>query len=96
LGREDFHEAAREMIEFIRSRNVAMQRGRIELRQNVDAPEAGIDAIGNWDVHKPVFSGERHSGLGAVFRQRKQPRALPAAHDDAKDFADVDGLAACV
>ena len=78
---------------FVSARNVAVQRSRIELCQNVNAPEAGIDAIGNGDVHEPVFSRERHRGFGAVFRQRKQPRALAAAHDDTENLAGVESLA---
>ena len=72
---------------------MAVQRRGIELRQNVDAAEAGVDAVRDRDVHEPVFARERHGGLGAVLRQRKQPRALAAAHDDAEDFAGVGGLA---
>ncbi len=94
LRREDFHEpAAGKFVELVGARDVAVQRGRIELCQNVDAPEAGVDAVGDRDVHEPVFAGERHGGLGAVLRQRKQPRALAAAHDDAENPAGVGGLA---
>ena len=93
LRREDFHEAAGEMVELIGVRNVAVQRGGIELRQNVDAPEAGVDAVGDRDVHEPVFARERHGGFGAVLGQWKQPRALAAAHDDAEHLARVGGLA---
>ena len=70
-----------------------VQRGGIELRQNVNAPEAGVDAVGDGDVHQPVFAGEGHGGLGAVLCQRKQPGALATAHDDAENLADVGGLA---
>ena len=94
LRREDFHEpAAGKFVELVGARNVAVQRGRIELCQNVNAPEAGVDAVGDRDVHEPVFAGERHGGLGAVLRERKQPRALAAAHDDAENLAGVGGLA---
>ena len=96
LRREDFHEAAGKLVEFIRPRNVAVQRGGIELRQNVNAPEAGVDAVGNRDVHQPVFAGQRHGGLGALLGEREQARALPAAHDDGEDVADIDGLATAV
>ena len=96
LRREDFHKAARELVEFVRARNVPVQRRGIELRQNVNAPEAGVDAVGDRDVHEAVFSGERHGGFGAVFGQRKQARALAAAHDDAENFAGVARLPAGV
>ena len=94
--REDFHEAARKEVEFIRARNVAVQRGGIELRQNVNAPESGVNAVGNRDVHQPVFAGQRHGGLRALLGQREQPRALASAHDNGENVADIDGLAAAV
>ena len=69
-----------------------MQRRGIELRQHINAPQAGVDAVGNGDVNEPVFAGERHRGLGAFLRQRKEARALATTHDDGKDVAGVDGL----
>jgi hypothetical protein len=82
LRRQDFHKTAREMVKFICARNMPVQRRGIKLRQNVDAPEPGIDAVGNRDVHQPVFSRQRHRWLGAVLGQRKEPRALATPHDD--------------
>ena len=93
LRRENFHEAAGKMVHFIGLRNMPVQRGGIELRQNVNAPEAGVDAVRDGDVHQAVFAGEGHGGFGAVLRQRKQPGALAAAHDDAENLAGVGGLA---
>jgi hypothetical protein len=40
LRRENFHEAGGKLVELVGPRNVAVQRGGIELRQNVDAAEA--------------------------------------------------------
>ena len=77
LGGQDFDEAAGEMVELVGLRNVAMQRGRVELRQQINASQAGIDAVGNRDVDQPIFAGERHGGLGAFFGEREQA-AFPA------------------
>ena len=93
LRGEDFHETAGKMVYFIRLRNVPVQRGGIELCQNVDALETGVDAVRDGDVHEAVFTGERHSGFGALLCQRKQPRASATAHDDTENLAGVDGLA---
>ena len=82
--REDFHEAAGEMVELVGLRNVAVQRGGIELRQQINAAQAGVDAVGDGDVDEAVFARERHGRFGAVLGERKQARALPAAHDDAR------------
>ena len=90
--RENFHEAAGEMVELVGLRNVPVQRGGIELGQQVNAAQAGVDAVGNGDVHQPVFAGERHGGFGAFLGEREKARALAAAHDDAQDIAGVERL----
>ena len=84
---EDFHEAAGEMIKLIGLRNVPMKGRGVELREDVHALEPGVDAVGDGDVHEPVFAGERHGGFGAVFGEWIQARARAAAHDDAHDVA---------
>ena len=87
--REDFHEAAGEMIKLVGLRNVPVQRGRVELRQQIDALEVGVDAVRDGDVHQAVLAGERHRRLGAILGEGEQARALSAAHDDGKDVAGV-------
>ena len=93
LRRENFHEAARELVELIRPRNMAVQRRGIELRQNINAPVAGIDAVRDRDVHETIFARERHGGFGAILRERKQAGALTTAHDDTENFAGIVSLA---
>ena len=94
LRRENLHEPGGKLVELIRPRNVAVQRGGVKLRQDVDAAEPGIDAVRDRDVHDAVFAGERHGRLGAVFSERKQSRPLAAAHDDTQHLADVERLPA--
>ena len=94
LGGEHLHEAAGEMIELVGLRQVAMQGRGVELRQNVDAPEAGVDARGNRHIHEAVLACQGHGGLGAILGEGKQPRALAAAHDHAQDRARVQLLTA--
>ena len=45
LRGEDLHESGGKLVEFIRPRNMAVQGGGVELRQNVDAAEARVDAV---------------------------------------------------
>jgi hypothetical protein len=66
----------------------------IELRQQIDPAQAGIDAVRDGDIHDAVFSRERHGRLGALLGERKQSRALPPAHDHGKHIARIDGLPA--
>jgi hypothetical protein len=73
------------MIELIRLRNMPVQGGRVELSQQEDPHQAGVDAIGNWYIDQPILPAERHSRLGAVFGERKQPRALTASKNNCQD-----------
>jgi hypothetical protein len=70
-----------------------MQGRRVELRQNIDAPQTGVHAVGNRNIDQPIFSGQWHRWLRPVFRQREQTRSLPAAHDHGKHIAGVGGHA---
>lgn len=54
---KNFDEPTREVIKLVALGNVAMQRGRVELGQEVDTLELGIDAIRNGDIHQPILSG---------------------------------------
>jgi hypothetical protein len=70
---------------------MAVEGGGIELGQQVNAFQARIDAIGNGDVHQAVFPGERHGRFAAVPRQREEPLAPSAPHDDRENIARIDG-----
>ena len=86
LRREDLHEAARELVELVSRADVPVQRDAIELREHVDAPHAGVQAVRDRDVHEPVFSRERDGGLRSLLREREEPRARASAHDDRERF----------
>ena len=96
LGGEDFDEAAGEVVELVGLRDVPVQRGGVELGEQVDAPQAGVDAVGDGDIDQAILAGQRHRRLGALLGQREQARALPAAHDHREHVAGVGGLAAGV
>ena len=89
LRGKNFHKTMREMIEFIRLRNMPMQRGGIKLREQINALEAGIDAIGNRNINQPILARKRHSRLGPLASERKQPRAAPSAHYHRKDAIGI-------
>src|SRR5436190_3806968 len=86
---EDFDEAAAEMIELVRLRDVAVKRRGIELGEEINAFEIGIDAIGDRDIDEAVFAGERHGGFGTLFGEREQPRPSAAAHDHRENIYRV-------
>ena len=84
---EDFHKTAREMIEFVGLRDMPMQRRRIEMREQINAAQIGVDAIGDRDIHEPVFTGQGDGRLGALLGEWEQAAALPSSHDDREHIA---------
>ncbi len=55
--------------------DVAVERERLVLGEDVDVAQVGVDAVGQGDVDNAVLAGERYGGLGAVAGQGKQPFA---------------------
>src|SRR5207245_11167738 len=53
FGGEDFHKAVGEVIELVRLGDVPVERSRVEVGEQVNLREGGIDAIGDGDVHQP-------------------------------------------
>jgi len=82
--------AARELVEFVSARNMPVQRRGIELRQNINATQGGIDAIGDRDVHEPVFSSERHRPAWRGLSSAERAACLVRRHDDGKNVAGVE------
>ena len=72
-----------------------MQRSGVELRQQINPSQPGIDAIGDRNIDQSIFPGERHGGFCALLRQREKPRARTAAHDDGQHRVGFDGLFSC-
>lgn len=60
---------------------VAIEGGRVELRQDVDLVDVGIDAVADWNVYEAVVSTQGHSRLGPLLGQRVQPGARPSSQD---------------
>ena len=66
----------------IRVLDVPMQRGGVELRQQKDAVDVGIDAITDRYIDQPVFARERDGRLAAFHCERVETSASASAHDD--------------
>ena len=86
FGRQDLDEPVAEEIHAVGLRDVAVERRRVELRQDEDAPDVRVEAVADGDVDEPVLSANRHGGLGPQLGERKQPAALTAAEDQREDF----------
>ena len=77
--REDFdefsHFAAQDVPAFA---DVAVQRQRFVLRENVDAAQIGVQAIGKRDVDDAVNAAEGDGRLGPVASERIEALSSPA------------------
>ena len=86
LSRQDLHEAARERVHAIRAGDMAVERRRVELRENEDPAEVGVQAVADWHVDQPVLPANRHGRLGTVLGEREEAAALAAAEDEREGF----------
>ncbi len=77
---DDLHEGAG-VGEVPRAVDVANQARRHVLRQDVDLAVPGVDEVGEDEVDDAIASADGHRRLGAVARQRREPRPPTASHD---------------
>lgn len=68
----------------VRLAQVPVQGRRVELREAVHLVDVGVQAVRHGDVDEAVVGAQGHGGLGALLGERVQPRARPAAQDDAQ------------
>jgi hypothetical protein len=66
---------------------MAQQRVRLVLRDDRDAPNAGVQAVGEGEVDDPVLAAEVHGRLDAFVGKRAEPRAPSAREDDGEGGA---------
>ena len=66
LGRQDIDEATREIVELVARLHVAMQRHGVELREQIDRAQAGIETVADRDIDQPIFPAQRDRGFGPV------------------------------
>ena len=77
FGGKHFDVSAIEWIESIAVGDVPVQRRGIELRQNEDPLQSGVDAVADRNIDQAILSSEWNRRFGAVLRQREQ--AFPSA-----------------
>ena len=78
LRRENFDEFAETHEGGPAAPDVAVEAERFVLREDEDAAQIAIEAIGKGDVDDAVNAAERNGGLGAIARERPKPLALAA------------------
>src|SRR5204862_8086170 len=58
LGRQNIDEAAGKIVELVARLNVAMQRHGVELREQIDRAQPGVQAVTVRDIDQPIFSAK--------------------------------------
>ena len=86
LGGQDLDEALAEQVHAVGLVDVPVQRRRVELRQDEDAADIGVQAVADRDVDQPVLAGDRHRGLRSELCEREEPGSLAPAENDRQDF----------
>ena len=86
LGGEHLDESAGEQVQPVGLRDVPVERCRVELREDEDAADVGVQAVADRHVDQPVLPADRHRRLRAMVGERKQTRAAAAAKDQREDF----------
>ena len=61
------------------SRKVAVKRGGVELREDVDLVDVAVEAVADGDVDEPVVSAEGNGGFGSLFGERVETRSSAAS-----------------
>ena len=69
--------------------NVPVQAQRFVLRENENAPQIGVDAIGKRDVDDAIERAEGNRGLGAIAGQRPQALALASGEQHSDGVAHI-------
>ncbi len=92
LGRHGVHELADVEAEAPGADDVLDERVRLELRQDLDLREAGVDAVVEREIDDAVAAAERDRGFRAIPRERKQALAHPAGEDDRENVAMLQDL----
>mmetsp|Transcript_5893 Transcript_5893/g.23872 ORF Transcript_5893/g.23872 Transcript_5893/m.23872 type:complete len:664 (-) Transcript_5893:98-2089(-) len=91
--REHLHEAVAAVhdavAEVVRAREVAVERHRVELRQDVHLADARVEAVGHGHVDEAVRAADGHRGLGTLLGEGVEAGARTAAEDHRGDGLGV-------
>ena len=68
---------------------MTIQTGRIELRQNKDLVDIGVNTVGDRNVNQPVLTAQWYGWLGPKKRKRKQTRTRSTAEDNGNTISHL-------
>jgi hypothetical protein len=89
LRRQHLDEAVREHVEAVGLRDVTIERGGVELREDEDALQIGVQTVADRNVDQPVLPPERNRRLGPHVGERKQSCPAAAAQDQRQNIVHV-------
>jgi hypothetical protein len=67
-----------------RALDMTVQRSGVELGEDEDPVDVGVDAIADRNIDQTVFAGEWHGGFAAFLREWGQAGAAATAHNHCK------------
>ena len=71
FGGEDLDKPVREEIHPVGVADVTIERRGVELREHVDAPHVGVEAVADRHIDEPVLAADRHRGLRSELGERE-------------------------
>ena len=86
FGREDFHESLTEQVHPIGLADVAVERRRIELRQDEDPPDIRVQAVADRDVDEPVLPADRARPAWSGAASAERGASPAAAENEGENF----------
>ena len=82
FGREDLDEALAEQVHAVRLRDMAVERGGVELREYKNATDVSMQTVADRNVNQPILPADRHGRLRSMVCERKEASALTAPEDE--------------
>jgi len=89
LGGQQFDEATIKVVESVSLAEVAVQRNRQKLRQNVNAIHAAVDTVADRNVDQSVFAGQRDRRFCTDFCEWKESSPSAATKNEGDGVAHV-------
>jgi hypothetical protein len=69
--------------------DVSRETGGFVLRDDLDAPEVAVHAIGEYEIDDPVLTAERNTRLGTISREGFEARSPPTRENHREDILHI-------
>jgi len=75
-----------EIIKIKSTRNMSVEGYRVELGEDSNSENIGVDAVADGDINQPILPCNRDGGLGTQHGQRVKALTLTASQNHRKDI----------